>query len=95
MFTEMMVTNIYVFGTWAKLGEPGKFKSTRIVFKDFAIHVGMVQTTGMLRSLISLMRSMIGMTSLKAMDMAMYSASVVDKATWDWTLEAQMMGHPA
>ncbi len=30
--------------------------------------------TGMLSSLISLMRSMIGMTSLKAMDMAMYSA---------------------
>ena len=41
MFTEVMVTNIYVFGTWAKLGEPGKFKSTRIVFKDFAIHVGL------------------------------------------------------
>jgi hypothetical protein len=38
---------------------------------------------------------MIGITSQRAMDIAMYSASVVDKATQDCNLEAQMMGHPA
>jgi hypothetical protein len=28
MFTEVMVTDIDVLGTWAKFWEPGKFKGT-------------------------------------------------------------------
>jgi hypothetical protein len=37
---------------------------------------------------------MMGRTSRRDMDRAMYSASVVDIATCDCNLEAQMMGHP-
>ena len=44
---------------------------------------------------ISSMRFITGMTSLKAIDIAMYSASVVDRATCDWSLEAQQTGQPA
>jgi hypothetical protein len=33
--------------------------------------------------------------SLRACDIAMYSASVVESATWDWSSEAQETGHPA
>jgi hypothetical protein len=35
------------------------------------------------------------MTSRKDCDIAMYSASIVDRATCDWSLEAQATGHPA
>jgi hypothetical protein len=46
-------------------------------------------------SLISCSSPMLGMMSRRACDIAMYSASVVDKATWDCSLEAQETGHLA
>jgi hypothetical protein len=42
-----------------------------------------------------LISSMSGMTSRRAIDMAMYSASVVESATCDCNLEAQMTGQAA
>ncbi len=38
---------------------------------------------------------MMGRTSQMNMERAMYLANVVDRATCDCNLEAQMMGHPA
>jgi len=39
--------------------------------------------------------SITGMTSRRAMDIAIYSASGVESATWDCNLEAQIIGHLA
>ena len=38
---------------------------------------------------------MIGMMSRSAVDIAMYSASVVESMTCDCSLDAKMIGHPA
>ena len=51
--------------------------------------------TGIYLSLISLMRSIMGIASRRDVDKEMYSASVVDNEVWVWSLEAQIMGHPA
>ena len=83
MFTEVVIADIDVLSAWTKFWKSCKFQCTRIIFKDLAYTYGLVQMTAMLHSLISLMRPMIRITSQRAMDMAIYSASVVERATWD------------
>jgi hypothetical protein len=41
MFAKMMVAYVDVLGSRAKLGKPCQFKGARVVFKEFAIHVGL------------------------------------------------------
>jgi hypothetical protein len=41
MFTKVMVTYVDVLGTRAKLWKPGKFQSTRVVFKNLAVYIGL------------------------------------------------------
>jgi hypothetical protein len=45
--------------------------------------------------LISSSSSITGMTSQRAMGIAIYSVSVVESATWDCNLDAQIIGHRA
>ncbi len=51
--------------------------------------------TSNLQDSISFKSSMLGMTSQKAYERAIYSASVVLRATMVWNLEAHATGHPA
>ncbi len=95
MLAKMMVAHVDVLGARAKLRKSGKLKGSGVIFKYLAIDIRLVQMTGMLCSFISLMSSMMGITSRKDIDIAIYSASVVDSAVWIWSLEAQMIGHPA
>jgi hypothetical protein len=49
VFAKVMVTYVDVFGTRAKLWKPCKFQCTGVVFKNFAIYVGL--GTGHLKTL--------------------------------------------
>jgi hypothetical protein len=41
VFAKVMVTDVDVIDTRAKLWEPCKFQSTGVVFKNFAVYVGL------------------------------------------------------
>jgi hypothetical protein len=41
VFTKVMVTYVDVLSTRAKLQKPGKFQFTGVVFKNFAVYVGL------------------------------------------------------
>jgi hypothetical protein len=41
MLTEMVVTHVDVLGARAKFRKSGKFQGSRIVFKHFALDVGL------------------------------------------------------
>jgi hypothetical protein len=41
MFTKMMTAYIDVLGPKAKFEKPCQFKGTRVVFKDFALYIGL------------------------------------------------------
>ncbi len=41
VFAKMIVTYVDVLGTRAKLQKPGKFQCTGVVFKNFAVYVGL------------------------------------------------------
>jgi hypothetical protein len=41
MFMKVMVTYIDVLGTRAKLWKPCKFQCTGVIFKNFAVYVGL------------------------------------------------------
>jgi hypothetical protein len=41
VFPKVMVTNLDVLGTRAKLWKPGKFQCTGVVFKNLAVYVGL------------------------------------------------------
>jgi benzoyl-CoA reductase/2-hydroxyglutaryl-CoA dehydratase subunit BcrC/BadD/HgdB len=41
VFAKVMVTYVDVLGTRAKLWKPCEFQRTRVVFKNFAVYVGL------------------------------------------------------
>jgi hypothetical protein len=41
IFAKVMVTHVDMLGTWAKLQKPGKFQCTGVVFKNFAVYIGL------------------------------------------------------
>ncbi len=41
VFAKVMVTDVDVLGTRAKLRKPCKFQCTGVVFKNFAVYVGL------------------------------------------------------
>jgi hypothetical protein len=95
VFAKVMVTYVDVLGTRVKLWNPCEIQCTGIVFKNLAIYVGL--GTDNLKILLAsfLNQKHIGSMSRSDCNMAMYSASVVDKATCVCNLDAQMIGHPA
>ncbi len=42
MFTKMMIAHVDMLGPGTKFGKSCQFKCTRIVFKNLAIHIGLV-----------------------------------------------------
>jgi hypothetical protein len=64
-------------------------KAPELSSKALQYTFGVVMYTSICLAFISLRSSMRGITSLRAVDNAMYSASVVDRAIWVCNLEAQ------
>jgi hypothetical protein len=83
MFTKIMVTHIDVLGPRVKLGKPCQFKGARVVFKNLAINIRLGA-----KNLEILLHHFLQQPHdrndvLRACDIAMYSALVVESATWD------------
>ncbi len=95
MFTKVMVADINMLGAWTESWKPGKFKCARIVLKDLVIYVRLCIDDVKFTLPHFLDKFMSGMTSQRAIDMAMYSALVVESATCDCNLEAKMTGQAA
>ena len=74
----MMIAYINVLGTWVETWKSGYFQCARAVFKYLTIYAGLSIHDVNLCSLISLMSSIRVMTLQRAVDMAIYSASVIN-----------------
>ena len=89
---------VNMLGSWMYFWESSKLESTAVVFEHCAMHFrGQVVDLQPLLpcSLASLSIPIMGITSLKLVERAMYSASVVDNAVMVCILDAQVMGTPA
>jgi hypothetical protein len=64
----------------AKLGKPCQFEGTRVVFKNLALHIRFSAKNLEILLPHFLHNPTIGMMSLRACDIAMYSALVVESA---------------
>jgi hypothetical protein len=88
--------NTHVFA-WCmyKAWQACQFKGSRAVLKNLAVDMRGCAHDLKISVFISSSRNIIGRTSWRDIDRAMYSALVVDSATCECNLEAQTMGQPA
>ena len=92
---KMMVRLVDVFGPRPYFWKPGQFQGTAVVLKNCTVHFQrqIIHLKTMLPCLLE--HPIMGMTYLKLVERAMYSASVLDIAVIVCILEAHMMGAPA
>ena len=76
-------------GSGTYLRQLGHFQGPTIVFKGLTVNYGWLKLDVNVLLTTSFRSSRIGIFSLKAVDNAMYSASVVNNATWVCILDAQ------
>ena len=74
-----MVGLVDMLGSRSDLGQPGQLQSSTAVFKNFAMNAWGSICTSKPCCLISLRSPINGITSLRLMERATYSASVVEK----------------
>ena len=91
---EMMQSAVDMLGSWSKLLLPCCFNCSRVVVKDFAVHLSLMLCDWNPACLSSFKSSMIGMASLYAYGSPVYSASMVERATSVANLLFHTTGHP-
>ena len=92
VLTEVVVRLVYVLGSQAYLGETRQFQCSTIVFKNVHCILGCKSSMLMPCARASVRSPINGMTSLRQVESAMYSASVVDMAVMVCILDAHVMG---
>ena len=95
MFSKMMVTDVDMFCVRPELGKPCLFQCTRVVLKNFAVNDWFIADDFKIPSLHLLKKKHDWDDVMKAIDIAIYTASVVDNATCVCNLEAQIIGQLA
>jgi hypothetical protein len=92
---EMMVFNIYVFGTGWKFWRPCHFECAIVVLKGLTFTTGLVSAKLNPAVINSWRKSIVSIASLKAVDNDTYSLSVELRVTSVWILDAHDIGMPA
>ena len=95
ILTEMVECLVDMFCALTHFQQASEFQCCTVVFENGTMHFGGMSLTFSPLSRASFRMPIKGMTSLRLIDSAMYSASVVDRAVIVFILDAQVMGAPA